>query len=76
MLNYIWIGLIILGIFVAVGNDIRSAVKAAYATVENIHFEGAHYRRDVSLGGRSLTEVGRARLEQEIQQIVDSIRFE
>ena len=27
-------------------------------------------------GGQAITDVGRARLEQEIQQIVDSIRFE
>ena len=39
----------------AVGNDIRSAIKAAYATVENIHFEGAHYRRDI--GYQALRQV-------------------
>lgn len=32
----------------AFGNDIPSAQKAAYATVEKIIFEGAHYRRDIA----------------------------
>ena len=32
----------------AVNQDIRAAVKAAYDTVENIHFEGAHFRRDIA----------------------------
>lgn len=30
MLNYIWIGLIILGIFVAVGNDVTDEMRATY----------------------------------------------
>ncbi len=30
MLNYIWIGLIVVGIFVAVGNDINDEVRATY----------------------------------------------
>ncbi|MCP6768888.1 hypothetical protein NL529_28995, partial [Klebsiella pneumoniae] len=30
MLNYIWIGLIIIGIFVAVGNDISDEVRQTY----------------------------------------------
>lgn len=36
----------------AVGRDIPSAIKTAYAAVGKIHFEGMHYRRDV--GGRAL----------------------
>jgi phosphoribosylamine--glycine ligase len=32
----------------AVNKDIRSAVKAAYDTVENIRFEGAQYRHDIA----------------------------
>ncbi|MDD4050810.1 MAG: phosphoribosylamine--glycine ligase [candidate division Zixibacteria bacterium] len=32
----------------AVNQDIRSAVKAVYDTMENIHFEGAHFRRDIA----------------------------
>jgi len=32
----------------AVNADIRSAVKAAYMTVEKIQFEGAHFRRDIA----------------------------
>ena len=30
MLNYIWIGLIIVGIFVAVGNDINDEMRDTY----------------------------------------------
>ena len=29
------------------GPDIDSAVERAYAGVEQIHFEGAHYRQDI-----------------------------
>jgi phosphoribosylamine---glycine ligase len=36
----------------ALGRDVRSAVGAAYAAVERIHFEGMHYRRDIA--GRAL----------------------
>jgi phosphoribosylamine---glycine ligase len=28
--------------------DVRAAQSAAYAAVENIHFEGAHFRRDIA----------------------------
>jgi phosphoribosylamine--glycine ligase len=31
----------------AKGSDLPSALKNAYAGVERIHFEGAHYRRDI-----------------------------
>lgn len=31
----------------AVGDDLETAVARAYAGVETIHFEGAHYRRDI-----------------------------
>jgi phosphoribosylamine---glycine ligase len=31
----------------AVGSDLKSAQAAAYAAVEKIHFDGAHYRRDI-----------------------------
>lgn len=30
------------------GEDLRAAVDAAYAGVSKIHFEGAHYRRDIA----------------------------
>ncbi len=32
----------------ALGNDLRSAVDAAYAAVGKIHFEGAHFRKDIA----------------------------
>lgn len=32
----------------AVNRDITSALKAVYNTVENIRFDGAHYRRDIA----------------------------
>ena len=32
----------------ALGRDVRSAVDTAYAAVERIRFEGAHYRRDIA----------------------------
>jgi phosphoribosylamine--glycine ligase len=31
----------------AMGHDLPAALKNAYAGVERIHFEGAHYRRDI-----------------------------
>jgi phosphoribosylamine--glycine ligase len=31
----------------AAGNDLPAALSAAYAAVECIHFDGAHYRRDI-----------------------------
>ena len=30
------------------GDDLRAAVDAAYAGVAKIHFEGAHFRRDIA----------------------------
>jgi phosphoribosylamine--glycine ligase len=30
------------------GKDLRAAQTAAYAAVEKIHFEGAHFRRDIA----------------------------
>jgi phosphoribosylamine--glycine ligase len=32
----------------ALGKDLRAAQAAAYAAVEQIHFEGAHFRRDIA----------------------------
>jgi phosphoribosylamine---glycine ligase len=32
----------------ALGNDLRSARNAAYAAVEKVRFEGAHFRRDIA----------------------------
>jgi phosphoribosylamine--glycine ligase len=32
----------------ALGKDLRAAQAAAYAAVETIHFEGAHFRRDIA----------------------------
>jgi phosphoribosylamine--glycine ligase len=32
----------------ALGKDLRTAQAAAYAAVETIHFEGAHFRRDIA----------------------------
>jgi len=37
----------ILGV-TALGKDLKSAQAAAYAAVEKIHFEGAHFRRDIA----------------------------
>ncbi|MEM8862099.1 MAG: phosphoribosylglycinamide synthetase C domain-containing protein, partial [Chloroflexota bacterium] len=31
----------------AKGIDVETAVKRAYAAINEIHFEGAHYRRDI-----------------------------
>ncbi len=31
----------------ALGRDLKAAQSAAYAAVERIHFDGAHYRRDI-----------------------------
>ncbi len=36
----------------ALGADLKAALSTAYAAVERIHFEGAHYRRDI--GRRAL----------------------
>jgi phosphoribosylamine---glycine ligase len=35
----------------ALGEDLNAARAAAYAAVEKIHFEGAHYRRDIAAQG-------------------------
>ena len=32
----------------ALGKDLKTAQAAAYAAVETIHFEGAHFRRDIA----------------------------
>jgi phosphoribosylamine--glycine ligase len=32
----------------ALGKDLKSALATAYAAVAKIHFEGAHYRRDIA----------------------------
>jgi phosphoribosylamine--glycine ligase len=32
----------------ALGKDVKSAQAAAYAVVEKIHFDGAHFRRDIA----------------------------
>jgi phosphoribosylamine--glycine ligase len=32
----------------ALGADVRAARDHAYAAVEQIHFDGAHYRRDIA----------------------------
>ena len=37
----------------ALGKDLETAVTRAYAGVERIHFEGAHYRTDIGLKRRS-----------------------
>jgi phosphoribosylamine---glycine ligase len=37
----------------ALGKDLKSAQAAAYAAVEKIHFEGAHFRRDI--GAKALS---------------------
>lgn len=36
----------------ALGRDLKSAQAAAYAAVEQIHFDGAHYRRDIAAKAR------------------------
>ena len=33
----------------ALGKDLKSAQAAAYAAVERIHFDGAHFRRDITV---------------------------
>ena len=45
--NWFTAGGRVLGV-TAVNKTIPSALKAAYDTVENIHFEGAHYRHDIA----------------------------
>ncbi|MGH7400837.1 MAG: phosphoribosylamine--glycine ligase [Candidatus Rokuibacteriota bacterium] len=40
----------------ALGRDVTSAIRAAYAAVERIRFDGAHYRRDI--GYHALRRLG------------------
>jgi len=40
----------------AVGADVSAAIRAAYAAVERIRFDGAHYRRDI--GHHALRRLG------------------
>jgi phosphoribosylamine---glycine ligase len=40
----------------AMGADVASAIRSAYAAVERIRFEGAHYRRDI--GHHALRRLG------------------
>jgi phosphoribosylamine--glycine ligase len=40
----------------ASGADVASAIRAAYAAVEHIRFDGAHYRRDI--GHHALRRIG------------------
>jgi phosphoribosylamine--glycine ligase len=40
----------------ALGRDVTAAVRSAYAGVERIRFEGAHYRRDI--GHHALRRIG------------------
>ena len=40
----------------ALGKDLKSAQAAAYAAVEKIHFDGAHFRRDIADKGVRLME--------------------
>ncbi len=40
----------------AMGRDVASAIRAAYAGVERIRFDGAHYRRDI--GHHALRRIG------------------
>jgi phosphoribosylamine---glycine ligase len=40
----------------AMGADVASAIRSAYAAVERIRFEGAHYRRDI--GHQALRRLG------------------
>jgi phosphoribosylamine--glycine ligase len=40
----------------ALGRDVAAAIRAAYAAVERIRFDGAHYRRDI--GHHALRRLG------------------
>jgi phosphoribosylamine--glycine ligase len=40
----------------ALGRDVAEAIRTAYAGVERIHFDGAHYRRDI--GHHALRRIG------------------
>jgi hypothetical protein len=46
-------GLALCGV-TALAKDLRAAQAAAYAAVESIQFEGAHFRRDLAAEGASL----------------------
>jgi phosphoribosylamine--glycine ligase len=37
----------------ASGEDLRDAIRKAYSAVNKVHFEGAHYRRDIGWRGLS-----------------------
>jgi len=37
----------------AVGDDVAEARARAYRAVDEIHFEGAHYRRDIGMRRRT-----------------------
>ena len=37
----------------ALGKDLKAAQAAAYAAVEKIHFDGAHFRRDIAAKARA-----------------------
>jgi phosphoribosylamine--glycine ligase len=45
--NFVTNGGRVLGV-TALGKDIKAAQAAAYAAVEKIHFDGAHFRRDIA----------------------------
>jgi phosphoribosylamine--glycine ligase len=40
----------------ALGDDVAAAIRTAYAGVERIRFDGAHYRRDI--GHHALRRLG------------------
>ena len=40
----------------ALGGEVAAAIRAAYAAVERIQFDGAHYRRDI--GHHALRRIG------------------
>jgi phosphoribosylamine--glycine ligase len=40
----------------ALGDDVAAAIRTAYAAVERIRFDGAHYRRDI--GHHALRRLG------------------
>jgi phosphoribosylamine--glycine ligase len=44
----------------ALGKDLKAAQAAAYAAVEKIHFDGAHFRRDIAAKARRLEFYGGA----------------
>lgn len=50
----------------ALAPDLRSAIKKAYDSVRLVHFEGAHYRKDIGMKG---LKVGSAGLKSENRPI-------